>query len=184
MGSPRASSTDQRYTPNATPSGRPALVFTSFSSAHGGSPAASAWRKRADRAEVPSNRKKQRQRTAPARQPLRSIMTMRIRQLDAADDAIVVSHYLALWESYGTPLEAFAADAHENVLRFLGDGRDERTLAAFAAEVDGVIAGSAACSLHLAPLSQRHQGGPAPVRLHLARLLSTNGSAATGSAGR
>lgn len=78
-------------------------------------------------------------------------MDIAIRQLEPADDVIIVAHYLALWRSYGTPAEDFSPDADASVRRFLREGRAERDLAAFIAEADGVVAGSAACSLHLAP---------------------------------
>jgi ribosomal protein S18 acetylase RimI-like enzyme len=76
---------------------------------------------------------------------------MMIRAGDELDDEILIRHYLALWDSYGTPLEHYRADAENQVQIFLMEGRSSRGLATFLAEVDEKVAGSAACQLQNSP---------------------------------
>jgi ribosomal protein S18 acetylase RimI-like enzyme len=76
---------------------------------------------------------------------------MEIRAATASDDAVLVAHYLALWESYGVPPQHFLDDAEARVLAFIAEGRDRHRLAAFLAEEDGDVLGSAACQRHLSP---------------------------------
>ena len=54
----------------------------------------------------------------------------------AEHDHIVIAHYFAIWESYGTPTEYLRADADEVARSFLRQGRSERKLASFIA-MDG-----------------------------------------------
>ena len=76
---------------------------------------------------------------------------MDIRSGSASDDEILVEHYMALWESYGTPPEHYRSDARECVRAFLQDGRERLQLRTFFAFDGSEIAGSAACRLHEAP---------------------------------
>jgi ribosomal protein S18 acetylase RimI-like enzyme len=76
---------------------------------------------------------------------------MQIVEATANDDDTLASHYLALWESYGTPKEHFAPDARAQTIAFLREGRQHRGLNAFLALIDNNIAGSAACQLHISP---------------------------------
>lgn len=71
-----------------------------------------------------------------------------------ADDAVVIRHYLAIWDSYGTPPEHLLPDAEERVRAFLAEGRRERKLMAFVAEEGSRVAGSAACQVHLSPFPE------------------------------
>ena len=66
-------------------------------------------------------------------------------------DDILVGHYLAIWESYGTPADHFDADAERNVRRFIEDGRGHRQLATFLAVDGDTAAASVSCQLHLSP---------------------------------
>ncbi|WP_274423709.1 GNAT family N-acetyltransferase [Chelativorans sp. YIM 93263] len=69
----------------------------------------------------------------------------------ADQDDIIVRHYMAIWESYGTPPDQLQVDAEAIVRNFLVSGREERSLASFIA-FDGVVAaGSASCQLHSMP---------------------------------
>jgi ribosomal protein S18 acetylase RimI-like enzyme len=76
---------------------------------------------------------------------------MQIVEATMNDDDTLASHYLALWESYGTPKEHFASDARAQTIAFLREGRQHRGLNAFLALIDNNIAGSAACQLHISP---------------------------------
>ena len=76
---------------------------------------------------------------------------MDIRIATSADDELLVSHSLALWDSYGTPADDLRADAHERIAAFIADQREHRRLGAFIASVDGEVAGSIACGLRVAP---------------------------------
>jgi hypothetical protein len=51
----------------------------------------------------------------------------------AEHDHVVIDHYLAVWESYGTPADYLREDAEEVVRQFLHEGRRERKLASFMA---------------------------------------------------
>ena len=76
---------------------------------------------------------------------------MQIRPATAADDPILVRHYLALWESYGTPPEHYWADSEARILAFIVEGRDRWRLAAFLAEEGGEVVGSVACQMYASP---------------------------------
>ena len=76
---------------------------------------------------------------------------MEIIEATPDDDATLVSHYLALWDSYGTPPDHIEPDAASRIASFIEDGRRQRGLKAFLARSDGRIAGSVACQVHLAP---------------------------------
>jgi ribosomal protein S18 acetylase RimI-like enzyme len=79
---------------------------------------------------------------------------MRIRQASEADDAILVRHYLALWESYGTPPEHLRPDAEARILAFIVAGRDHHRLASFLAQEAGQTVGSASCQVHTPPFPE------------------------------
>jgi ribosomal protein S18 acetylase RimI-like enzyme len=68
-----------------------------------------------------------------------------------ADDHTLVRHYLALWDSYGTPREHLEPDAASRIVAFIQDGRQHLSLKAFLALMDGKVVGSAACQLHRSP---------------------------------
>jgi ribosomal protein S18 acetylase RimI-like enzyme len=68
-----------------------------------------------------------------------------------ADDPVLVKHYLAIWDSYGTRLEDYAPDATEAVARFIGEARSDGSHGGFLAIVNGEIAGSAICCLLRSP---------------------------------
>ena len=76
---------------------------------------------------------------------------MEYREATAEHDDIVVSHYLAIWESYGTPPDHLRQDAWAVVSEFLDDGRRNRKLASFIAFDGTTAAGSASCQLHMMP---------------------------------
>ncbi len=76
---------------------------------------------------------------------------MEIRAASDSDDAVLVAHYLALWESYGVPPGHFLEDCEARVLAFIAEGRDRHGLVAFLAEEDGDVLGSAVCQRHLSP---------------------------------
>jgi hypothetical protein len=62
-------------------------------------------------------------------------------------DDIVVAHYLAIWESYGTPREHLREDAEEIVHEFLKIDRAEQELASFIAFDERAAAASVSCRL-------------------------------------
>ena len=66
-------------------------------------------------------------------------------------DDILIEHYLAIWESYGTPRNHLRADAGEVVHSFLTDGRQNRHLASFIAFDGKIPAGSVSCQLQTLP---------------------------------
>lgn len=68
-----------------------------------------------------------------------------------AQDDILVRHYLAIWDSYGTPADHFDAEPAEKVARFIKEGRAVRQLATFLAFDGDTAAGSVSCQLHLSP---------------------------------
>lgn len=76
---------------------------------------------------------------------------MEIGEASALDDETVVRHYLALWDSYGTPKEHLEPDAATRILAFISEARQHRGLGIFLAHVDGKVAGSASCQLYLSP---------------------------------
>ena len=68
-----------------------------------------------------------------------------------ADDAVLIKHYLAIWDSYGTPPDDYAPDAAHTVGRFIEDSRAEGSHRGFLAVMDGDVAGSAIACLLLSP---------------------------------
>jgi len=70
------------------------------------------------------------------------------------EDEVLVRHYLKIWDSYGTPLEHYRADAAARILSFIASGRAERSLTSFLAIVDGEIAGSVSCQMHQSPFPE------------------------------
>lgn len=75
-------------------------------------------------------------------------------------DHIVIAHYFAIWESYGTPKDYLREDADQVARSFLQQGRSERMLASFIAMDGDKAAGSISCQLHMVPypavLKQEH----------------------------
>ncbi|MDB5506776.1 MAG: acetyltransferase [Devosia sp.] len=68
-----------------------------------------------------------------------------------ADDAVLARHYLALWESYGTPSDHYFSDAVERVIAFTSDARAQRELGVFLAKNGNDVVGSVACSTYQSP---------------------------------
>lgn len=81
-----------------------------------------------------------------------------------AYDDILVKHYLAIWDSYGTPAHHFDVEPAEKVARFIEEGRALRQLATFLAFDGGFVP--------IAPvaLSCRAKARISQTRLHLERL--------------
>ena len=69
----------------------------------------------------------------------------------AADDELLVRHYLAIWESYGTSEGSPVPDAEARVHSFIEEARKHRKLGAFFALVDKKCVGSIACNLYVSP---------------------------------
>jgi GNAT superfamily N-acetyltransferase len=76
---------------------------------------------------------------------------MQIRRATEADDDTLVRHYLAVWESYGTPEEHYYSDAPARVRAFIQDTRLKLGLGVFVATVHNVAVGSVACQLQSSP---------------------------------
>jgi ribosomal protein S18 acetylase RimI-like enzyme len=76
---------------------------------------------------------------------------MRVRSGDESDDSVLIQHYMALWDSYGTLSDHYSNDAAAIIRTFLQEGRSGLGLGTFIAEVDGVVAGSSACQLQVSP---------------------------------
>jgi GNAT superfamily N-acetyltransferase len=70
------------------------------------------------------------------------------------DDATLVRHYLAIWESYGIPPEHVLPDAAARIIAFIQDGRRYHGFKAFLAVSDGRIAGSVGCQLQISPFPE------------------------------
>ena len=68
-----------------------------------------------------------------------------------ADDPVLIKHYLAIWESYGTAREDYDPDASNAVSRFIEESRTDGSHGGFLAIVDGDIAGSAIACLLRSP---------------------------------
>ncbi|CAN7677005.1 GNAT family N-acetyltransferase [Rhizobium sp. LjRoot98] len=66
-------------------------------------------------------------------------------------DNILITHYLAIWDSYGTPPDHFSPDPQLKIRRFINEGRDSRELATFVAMDGTTVAGSVSCRVHLSP---------------------------------
>lgn len=79
---------------------------------------------------------------------------VKIVKADNTHDDVVASHYLKIWESYGTPLQDIRTDAAEVVGAFLKSGRKTRHLASFLAFYEGTPVGSVSVQLHLLPYPQ------------------------------
>lgn len=75
---------------------------------------------------------------------------MEIRQIEAVEEPILVSHYLAVWASYGIPHERYRADAEDMVRAFIAEGRLSQKLGVFVAFMEGEPVGSVACQLQAA----------------------------------
>nr|WP_289852591.1 GNAT family N-acetyltransferase [Mesorhizobium liriopis] len=75
---------------------------------------------------------------------------MEIRQIEAVEDPILVSHYLAVWASYAIPHERYRADAEDMVRAFIAEGRLSQKLGVFVAFIEGEPVGSVACQLQTA----------------------------------
>ena len=69
----------------------------------------------------------------------------------AADDGLLVQHYLAIWESYETPRDHLLPDAEAQVRGFIEEARKHRKLGAFFAFVGKKCVGSTACNLYVSP---------------------------------
>jgi GNAT superfamily N-acetyltransferase len=76
---------------------------------------------------------------------------MYIREATPEDDAILIKHYMALWDSYGTSADHYRSDADERIGQFMEDGRRRLAGKTWLAGDDGIAAGSAGCRLHEAP---------------------------------
>jgi GNAT superfamily N-acetyltransferase len=82
------------------------------------------------------------------------MLTETITQIEpatAAEDDILIGHYMAIWESYGTPPEHYADDARERVSDFIEQCRKHAHHGAFIATIDGEVAGSVVCCLLRSP---------------------------------
>lgn len=66
-------------------------------------------------------------------------------------DAILIGHYLAIWDSYGTPRDHFDVEPEAKVRCFIEEGRDRGELATFLAKDDNTAAGSVSCQVLLSP---------------------------------
>jgi ribosomal protein S18 acetylase RimI-like enzyme len=66
-------------------------------------------------------------------------------------DETLIRHYLAIWDSYGTPRDHFDVEPDAKVRRFIEEGRDRRELATFLAMDGKTAAGSVSCQVHLSP---------------------------------
>jgi predicted GNAT family acetyltransferase len=66
-------------------------------------------------------------------------------------DPILVDHYMAIWDSYGTPAAAYSADAAKTVKAFIAEGRQKFELVVVVAKVGEHIVGSAAGQVRVAP---------------------------------
>ena len=84
------------------------------------------------------------------------------------DDRLLADHYLAIWDSYGTPAEDYAADMREKVLLFIEEARQTGFHAGFIARAaDGAVAGSAiCCSTEASSFSRRGRSKILPQFAH------------------
>ena len=78
-------------------------------------------------------------------------VNMNVVSVGPADDPVLIAHYLAIWDSYGTPAEDYAEDAMETVARFIKDSRAAARHGGFLAIIDGEIVGSTMCCLLRSP---------------------------------
>lgn len=76
---------------------------------------------------------------------------MPIRAATPQEDPLVVRHYLAVWDSYGTPADHYRADAEPLVLAWLAEARARHGLGVFLAVEDGQVVGSACCQRFRSP---------------------------------
>ena len=77
--------------------------------------------------------------------------SLQIVDANPTSDSILIQHYLAIWDSYGTPKGDYAADAAETVTQFIDENRNNGHHGGFLATIDGAVAGSAMCSLLRSP---------------------------------
>jgi ribosomal protein S18 acetylase RimI-like enzyme len=70
-------------------------------------------------------------------------------QASPDQDEVIASHYMAIWESYGTAPEKLREDSFHIVYSFLRQGRDRHGLASFIAFDEKVAAGSVSCRLNV-----------------------------------
>lgn len=76
---------------------------------------------------------------------------MEIVAVGPADDPVLIAHYLAIWNSYGTLPDDYADDAPAKVAAFIEDAREHGRHGGYLAVVDGEIAGSVMCCLLRSP---------------------------------
>ncbi|KAA0687991.1 GNAT family N-acetyltransferase [Neorhizobium sp. P12A] len=72
-------------------------------------------------------------------------------KVSQAHDDVVIRHYLAIWESYGTPADHFSEDSEEIIRGYMERGRRDRQLATFIAFDEGEAVASVSCQLHAMP---------------------------------
>lgn len=68
-----------------------------------------------------------------------------------ADDPVLIDHYLAIWDSYGTPQEHYVEEPVKPVASFIEESRGSGGHGGFLAVIDGEIVGSAMCCLLRSP---------------------------------
>ena len=90
-----------------------------------------------------------------------------IRPATLVDDEVIASHFLRMWTDSPTTAGEVVPDGRERVLAFIAEARMRLAFAAFIAEVDGVLVGSASCQLHLTPYPNVLEAGLPLLRLHL-----------------
>jgi len=66
-------------------------------------------------------------------------------------DDILIGHYLAIWDSYGTHRDHFDVEPDAKVRCFIEEGRDRRELATFLAMDGKTVEASVSCQVHLSP---------------------------------
>jgi ribosomal protein S18 acetylase RimI-like enzyme len=76
---------------------------------------------------------------------------MNIVAVSPADDPILIDHYLAIWDSYGTPADDYAEDARTRMADFIDESRERGCHGGYMAIIDGEIAGSVICCLLRSP---------------------------------
>lgn len=68
-----------------------------------------------------------------------------------ADDAVLIEHYLAIWDGYGTAPDDYAPNAADAVSRFMEECRVDGNHGGFLAIIEGDAAGSAMACLFRSP---------------------------------
>ena len=76
---------------------------------------------------------------------------MHYRQATLDEDSILITHYLAIWDSYGVSRDLFLPDAEEQVARFIAEGRARYQLGAVVAVDSDQILGSCIYQLLISP---------------------------------